>query len=450
MSAAPYTKGLNPHSKLEILSGDRLESWKEIAAYLNRSERTVRRWEEREGLPVHRLQHNKRGSVYASRNELDQWRGSRRQVIEASPTESRSRDGLLRSPWLWTGVALVLAVGVAATALRPPRPAEPTKRPPHPNALRAAKKAVEFSWNPRRTQILTGIHDYQEAIRFDPRFGRAWIGLATAHVTLAQLGEVRSSEVIPQAKLEAETALKLSATLTGAWPVLGRISHSYEWNHVEAERQFRKGLESRTKDGIAESWFAEYLLNMRRFDEAKQEATRSQDFAPIWLGSTMVAANVHLFSGHPDLAMAEYARVLGIEPEHGLANHFLGRAYLAAGQHEKAIAQLRKSNEILGKVPMSIADLGYALGVARKREEAEKMLSELTHRREHGYYPAFAIAQIYMGLGNTDTALDWLERAIEERNVGYHLPSVEPIYDPLRSNPRFQGLLRRMNLLPAE
>ena len=116
---------------------------------------------------------------------------------------------------------------------------------------------------------------------------------------------------------------------------------------------------------------------------------------PRWLEPIVVAGNVHAFTGHVDLAIAEYQRALAIEPTFGLANHFLGRAYLAKGDHGRAIQQLRKSNELLGR---------------------------------------------------HDEALDWIERAADERQVGYYMPSVDPIYDSIRSLPRFLALLRRMNL----
>jgi hypothetical protein len=108
---------------------------------------------------------------------------------------------------------------------------------------------------------------------------------------------------------------------------------------------------------------------------------------------------------------------------------------------------LLSSYAILGVVPFSFAALGHGLAIAGRREEAERMLSDCLRRRTDRYYPAFAIAEIHAGLGNVDAALDWLERASDERHLGYYLPSVDPVYDPIRSHPRFTALLKRMNLL---
>jgi hypothetical protein len=111
-----------------------------------------------------------------------------------------------------------------------------------------------------------------------------------------------------------------------------------------------------------------------------------------------------------------------------------------------ALEHLRKSNELIGSVPFTLGDLGYALAVSGQRDEAQRMMQDLLGRRDKDYYPAFPIAQIEMGLGDTDAALDWLERAVGERHTGFYLPSVDPIWDAARSLPRFKALMAKMNL----
>src|SRR6202035_561244 len=199
------------------------------------------------------------------------------------------------------------------------------------------------------------------------------------------------------------------------------------------------------REAVAASWFAEFLLDMRRYDEALVYAKKAQDNAPRSLEPLTVAGNIHAFSGNPDLAIPEFQRALEIEPNYGLANHFLGRAYLAKGQTARAIQQLRRSNELLGGVPFSMGDLGYALAAGGQRAEAERMLAEMNRRRQAGYYPAFAIAEVELGLGHIEAALDWLEHAAEERHMGYYQPSADPIYEPLRTIPRFLALMQRMH-----
>jgi tetratricopeptide (TPR) repeat protein len=425
---------------------DRLESWKEIAAYLNRSERTVRRWEAHEGLPVHRLQHDKRGSVYAYAPELDAWRDSRQQLVFATPSDVPAPvESARRRVWRWVAWLAFPVAGLLTGMVLLGGGTSSTPLSPNPEALRAFKQG-EYSGNAGRIQVASGIRNYEEAIRLDPMFADAWSALAYAHIAQTFFDEAPTSETLVRARREAQRAAQLQPSALMPGPALAAISHYLDWDHAAAEQQFRKSIALAPGLAVAHSWFAEFLLDLRRFDEAAVSARRAQEAAPRWLEPIVVAANIHLLTGHVDLAIAEYQRALAIEPAFGLANHFLGRAFLAKGNHDRAIQQLRKSNELLGEVPFSIADLGYALAATGFRAEAERMLADIMEKRARGFYPALPVAAIHMGLGQHDTALEWMERAAEERLVGYYMPSVDPIYSPVRSHPRFQALLARMNL----
>jgi tetratricopeptide (TPR) repeat protein len=425
---------------------DRLESWKEIAAYLNRSERTVRRWEAHEGLPVHRLQHDKRGSVYAYARELDAWRESRRQLVSTRPSDvTTPAPSARRRVWRWVAWLAFPVAGLLTGIVLLGRGAPSAPYSPSPEALRAFKQGA-FSGNAGRIQVASGIRNFEEAIRLDAMFADAWSALAYAHIAQTFFDEAPTTETLVRARREAQRAGRLRPSALMPGPALAAISHYLDWDHAAAEQQFRKSIALSPDLAVAHSWFAEFLLDLRRFDEAAVSARQAQETSPRWLEPIVVSGNIHLFTGHVDLAIAEYERALATEPAFGLANHFLGRAFLAKGNHGRAIQQLRKSNELLGAVPFSIGDLGYALAASGRRAEAERMLADIMAKRRHQSYPALPIATIYMGLGQPDLALEWLERAAEERLVGYYMPSVDPIYDPVRSHPRFRALLSRMNL----
>lgn len=430
---------------------DRLESWKEIAAFLSRSERTVRRWEEKEELPVHRLAHDKRGSVYGYTWELDAWRESRRQLVDAEPADTVSEDGVpaparsRRTVAIAFRVALlaIVAGGVWVWAGRT-NPA-PTAHVPDPEAVRLVRLAA-FAGNAGRTQIETAIRYYEEAIRRDPSYADAWSSVAVAHFVRAWFGEVSVAEATAQARKEAEQAIRLDASLAQPWRLLGLIGHFVDWNHSLAETQFRKAMELNPRDAVTYSWFADTLTSQRRFDEAREYYKRATDIAPRWLEPLAFSGNTHWFQGNPDLAIAEQTRVLESEPSFGFANHYLGRALVAKGVYAKGLGYLRKSNELLGSVPFSLGDLGYSLAVAGERAEAVKMRDDLIARRSKSHYPAFPIAAIEAGLGNVDGALDWLERATDERSLGFYLPSVDPSFDTLRMHPRFKAVMARVRL----
>ena len=268
----------------------------------------------------------------------------------AEPQPVVEPGGLRR--WWWIAAAALL-IGASAGAyriLRPPR-AGPGYTS-NPEALRAYQKA-QYGANPGRAQIQAGIKYFQEAIRLDPGFAAAWSGLATAHISLTWFGDAPARETLGQAKIEAAKALALGGSFSSPWRNLALTSHYLDWDQGVAESRFRKSMELSPQDRVAPSWFAEFLLDMGRFDEALQYAKRAEDNDPRWLEPITVTGNIHAFAGHLELAIAEYRRALEIEPGHGLSNHFLGRAYVCQGQFAKAIEQLRRSNDLLGDVPFS-------------------------------------------------------------------------------------------------
>jgi len=436
---------VQPERKVEALpTPDRLDSWKEIAAYLNRSERTVRRWEDNEELPVHRLQHDKRGSVYAYTRELDTWRVSRRVVVEATADEPPSRR--IRPVWWVAGILAIVTAAVVVGMQARAANAELAERGTSNDEAWQALQRAAFGANAGRVQIETGIRYYRQATELDPKFARAWGGLATAHMALTWFGERPPSDTMNEARRYAEEARRLNPSLGSAWRVLGNVSHFFDWNHKLAEAQLRRSIELNPQDATALSWYGDFLVDMRRFDEARVSYTRAIHTSPRWLEPAIAISNIHTFTGQPTQAIVEEERTLETEPNYGLGLHFLGRAYLASRDWPKAIERLRKSNEIIGSVPFTLGGLGYALAVSGQRDEAQRIMQDLISRREKGYYPAFPIAQIELGLGHTDAALDWLERAVGERHTGFYFPSVDPIYDSVRSLSRFRALMARMNI----
>jgi tetratricopeptide (TPR) repeat protein len=441
---------MQPERKVQPLPApDRLDSWKEIAAYLNRSERTVRRWEDNEELPVHRLHHDKRGSVYAYTRELDAWRASRRLPEDSSDALSESRSG---RRWVWTAGVVVVAVVAAAVIVgmraRGVNATTAGRGTANDEAWRLVQRA-NFGGNAGRVQIETGIRYYRQATEIDPKFAGAWGGLATGHVALTLFGERPPSDTMNEARRYAEEARRLDPSLSSGWRVLAMVSHMIDWNHQQAEREFRRAIELNPKDAVALSWYGDFLTDMRRFDDARIAYKRALEVSPRWLEPAIFSANLHTYIGQPALAILEQRRTLESEPNYGLGVHYLGRSYLASRDFPMAIATLRRSNELLGSVPFTLGDLGFALAVGGQRDEAVRLRDELIGRRSKGYYPAFPIALIEMGLGNTKAALDQLEFAVGERHTGFYPPSVEPIWNAVRGTVRFRALMKQMNLPEA-
>jgi tetratricopeptide (TPR) repeat protein len=431
------------------LAGDRLDSWKEIASYLKRTERTVRRWEKLEGLPVHRLQHDKRGTVYAYPRELDGWFESRRLTAagpasETSNAAGQSGSAALVSKLHWRSWSAALAAASIATIVGVGTIS--WTRHPANAAMPVVTRDVKYAHfgSPGRVEVLSSIKYSEEAIRLDPKYAPAWGQLGVAHIALAWFGEAPPRETMRLAQTEAREALRLNPALADGWRTLGYASHYLDWDQKAAETEFRRAIELEPRYQGALFWYSEFLLDLGRFDEALTYSRRAQEVAPRGLMPIVGTGNAYLMNGHVELAIPEYERALELDPHFGVAVHFKGLAHLAQGRHAQALEELRSANELLGGVPVTIGSLGYALGITGKRQEAEEMLADLLRKRERGYYPAFPIAQIQLGLGRTDAALDWLERAADERHVGYYFPLVDPIYDGVRTYPRFAQLMARI------
>jgi tetratricopeptide (TPR) repeat protein len=249
-----------------------------------------------------------------------------------------------------------------------------------------------------------------------------------------------------EARRAAQEAVRLDSSQSSAWRTLAWVSHYLDWDHPTAEREFQRAIALDPEEPRALEWYTGFLIDLGRFDEALSFTRRAQNAAPRWQMPVATNGYIYYVTGHLDLAVAQYEQALKWDPNFGVAVQQLGRVYLAQGHHALAIEQLRRANQLMGDVPFAVADLGYALGVSGLRSEAQKMRSDLIARRKQGFYPAFVLAEIELGLGDADAALEWLERARDEGNVGWNAPSADPFYDPVRTHPRFVRLLQSMHL----
>jgi serine/threonine-protein kinase len=427
---------------------DRLDSWKAIAAYLRRTERTARRWEQIERLPVHRLQHQERSSVYAFKGELDAWlaaRGAHATTINDERQSSRRRRSAL---FAVAAAGLLVAAGAIAywsTRERSTEVAEASQLSRDPEATRHLLRGIGFSRNPGRSQIESAIAEFRAAIERDPDFGLAHGALAITRVASTFFGEDHPKKTMALARESARNALALDAQF-GSHMALAGVSHWHDFDHAAAERHFLAAIAAAPGEAAARSWYSEYLIEMHRFEEAVAANRAASEIEPGWLEIDLVRGNILLFQQRPEEAIPIYVDALKREPSYGLAHYFLGHAYLATGRDNEAITEFELANQAMGEVPFSMAALGFARARAGNRAAAEQMLRDFQRTRDAGYYPAFAFAMVHAGLGNHEQALEWLERAADERLVGYYLPSVEPMWSDLRGDARFHRLLSRLRL----
>ncbi|HUL16488.1 MAG TPA: tetratricopeptide repeat protein [Terriglobales bacterium] len=577
---------------------DRLESWKEIAAYLSRDVTTVQRWEKREGMPVHRHVHDKRGSVYALGSELDAWQQSRRAALDVIEKESETgaaddsvqEVGKPESVRRWRllslagiGIAAVIAVALFVRRPRPESTTTPKIRSlavlPLKNLsgdpsqeyladgmtealigrlagikdLRVISRTSVMRFkNPQQTvpqiskmldvdaivegsvlrdgnrirvtaQLIRGATDehfwsetydrdlqdvltlesdvaqsiaekvevtvtgeeherlsatrsvapevyesylkgrfaldkskskeeieesmvyFEDAIKKDPTFAPAYVGLASAYDDLGTVligappEEMRSKEVHA-----AQKALELDPNLAEAHVLLADVLQE-QWHWGDAEAEYKRALALNPNDADAYGGLASWLLCQGRTDEALAWAERGRELDPLAVSGTEIGWI--LFQAHRyDQAVHELRTVLAVRPDDIEALWDLGFALIADDKPEEAIPVLEKVVSASHRSPGAAAVLIRAYAHAGRRNDALRLLAELKNLKKASYVPAGAFVNAYLGLGDNEQAFAWLEQAYKEQSNILQYLKVHPFFDPIRGDPRFKDLVRRVGL----
>ena len=579
----------------------RLDSWKEIAAYLNRDVTTVQRWEKREAMPVHRHVHDKRGSVYALTDELDGWIQRRRLPVDEPeekpeaemppptqvvPSDLSTMAAPKTRPWFALAIIICICLAAAgtwlvfrhrATATVEPRirslavlPLQNLSGDPaqeyladgitealigrlasihdlrvisHTSVIRfknpqisvpeiartlgvdavvegsviregdrirvtaqlirgatdthfwsetydrelrdalnleselaqSIAQKVEVTVTGEEQQRLSSVRPvapevyesylkggfalgqrskvganqsipyFEDALKRDPTFAPAYVGLAQAYTNLGTiLSGVSPEATRPKVIGFARKALALDPNLVEAHVALAFVLQE-EWQWTEAETEYRRALELNPNNAEAYQWFALWLVCQGRTDEAVASIQRARALDPIGVSGGSVAWI--LFQAHRyDDAIRESKSALAIQPDNAGDLTGLGFALIANNQPVDAIPGLEKAVSLSGS-PAAIGILIRAYAHAGRRDDALRLLAELKRRRKAGYIPAGAFVNAYLGLGDNEQAFYWLEQAYKEQSNILQFLKTHPYFDPIRSDPRFGDLVRRVGLL---
>jgi TolB-like protein/Tfp pilus assembly protein PilF len=573
----------------------RLDSWKEIAVYLNRDVTTVQRWEKREGMPVHRHLHDKRGSVYALTEELDDWIQSRRSPVDepevsadaeippAAPSARGAVPERNSRQWIALAVVLCLCIPAAWFVLRQPSVApEPRIRSlavlplrnlsgdpaqeyladgltealigrlaniqdlhviSHTSVIRfknpqlsipeiartlgvdaVVEGSVEREGDHIRVtaQLIRGATDqhfwsetydremrdaltlesdlaqsiaekvevtvtgnehqrlssarpvapevyesylkgrfvleqgnragtdqsipyFEDALKRDPTFAPAYLGLATAYTNLGTVFSGVSPEATrPKVVGFARKALALDPDLVEAHVALAFVLEE-EWHWAEAETEYRRALELNPNNAQAHAWFALWLVCQGRADEAVASVEHARALDPAGVSGSSVAWI--LFQAHRyDESIRESNSALAIQPDNASILAGLGFALIANNKPADAIPVLEKAVSLSPGSPAAIGILIRAYAHAGRRSDAMRLLADLKRRRKAGYIPAGAFVNAYLGLGDNEQAFYWLEQAYKEQSNILQFLKSHPYFDPIRGDPRFADLVRRVGL----
>jgi TolB-like protein/Tfp pilus assembly protein PilF len=538
---------------------DRLDSWKEIAAFLRRDVRTVQRWEKKESLPVHRHQHEKLGSVYAFRGELTQWFNTRLpaaagqpktadkiklailpfQDLAAGEEKTYFADGLTEEMAtqvmrLQPGELAVIArstaehydasaqslqklkrdLGVdyvlegkvrrsgnrvritarlsevqdqtqmwAETYERDLRDVLSVQAEIAEAIAREINVALNFAERTRLSGLQHGRHvdpeaydaylqgryhlhamsaaeirksvaDFERAVKLGPEFAPAHAGLASAWalLSIAPFDAVPPNEAMPKAEAAAQRALELDEGLAEAHAALALVNHHYRWNWQGAETEYRRAIELNPNYAAAHYWYSWMLLALGRREQAFREIEETQRIVEETDPHRLVAvhatrAQAYYFGREFQRAVDECEKALQLDPNHFMPHYILGRTYRRLGEGKKAVAELKAARECADDAPLVDAVLGLAYAVGGQMGDAQKMLESFKTATKKRYIPPTYFGMLFAGLGDKDQAFKWLEKAFSERADGLTWLSVEPMLDPLRDDPRFHNLVRRVGLV---
>jgi TolB-like protein/DNA-binding winged helix-turn-helix (wHTH) protein/Flp pilus assembly protein TadD len=294
-----------------------------------------------------------------------------------------------------------------------------------------------------------GIEYFQQAVAKDPTYALAYSGLADCFSSLADFGVVPAKEGYLRAKDAALKALELDDTLAEAHSSLALIKSSYDWDWSGADKEIRRAIELNPSYADAHRLHAEVLWQTGRLNEAIAETKRNLELDPISLGNNVDLGVEYFLARQYDQVISQERKVLELDPNYIEAYYLRGIAYLKKSMLEEGKADLEKELAIAPASEVALTGVGYGYAVTGRRAEAHRVLDKLNELSKHQYVSPIWRVKIYAGLEEKDKAFEWLEKAYEDHSivsVGYI--KTNPMFDPLRSDPRFADLLRRTNLQP--
>jgi len=305
-----------------------------------------------------------------------------------------------------------------------------------------------FLWNKRTAQELQkAIECFQQTIERDPGFARALAGVADCYATQAIYGVRAPEHVIPLAKEAARKALTIDAGLAEAHTSLGCVRAVYDWDWQGAEKDFRRAIAINPRYSTAHQWYAaNCLLPLGRFEEARTELQFACELDPFSLVIHTTVGLQFLLERRGDQAIKTLQKVLALDENFGMAHYFLGQAYLEQARQAEAVNELQRAVDLTASSSEAVAMLGCAHASAGNRAKALQLLAQLNHRCRTSYVSPVLLAQLLLACGETEQAVEFLQRARQTRASDLIWIKVRPVFEALRYEPRFGQICKEMRL----
>ncbi|MBI3470185.1 MAG: tetratricopeptide repeat protein [Candidatus Solibacter usitatus] len=289
------------------------------------------------------------------------------------------------------------------------------------------------------------IQYFEQALALEPRYAPALAGLAVAYQTLNRVDGMPPAEAISKGRDAAKKALEIDEGLGAAHAALAVIS-GHDLDYSSARKEFQRAIELDPNDAATRQAYAFYLARTGRTDESRPQMRRCLELDPLSPSRSTAMARICIEWHEFDNAAAQCRKVLERDPRNSSAYSIMGSAFSAQKRFPEAVAAYEKACALSGRAPGSLGGLGYTLGMMGEKSAAEKILRELEEKSKQRYVSPIYFAMVHMGLGQKDQAIEWLERTYQVRSHWLMTIPVDYQFDALHSEPRFQALLKKMNL----
>jgi len=447
----------------------RLDSWKEIAAFFRRDQRTVKRWEKERALPVHRIPGSGRSGVYAYPHELRHWLEQDGTLAAEIPNGPRAATAALASPAapaaelahprrpvlflvLLLGAAGVLWVAAAARQLTLARSTPTALRGADPELARGYL-ACRYAWSKRTAeQLRDSVDCFTQLLVRDPGFAPAYAGLADSYNLLREYSLMPDGEAFPRAITAARKAVELDPASSLGHRALAFAAFHWSFDVPTAEREFRTALALDPQDAEAHHWLATALMLLARNSEAVAEIGRAQELEPT--SSSIVADRALILhhAGRGEEAMAALNRLTRTEPELVSPHRYLQQIHFGRAEYRAALVEARRVAELLHDPEgMGAADEEMrVLQAGGPSALLEAMRARRLARYERGPGGVYPLAQVEALLGEREVALAHLEEACAGHEPAAMTMRIDPTLGLLHRDPQFRKLLMRLGLPSVE
>ena len=304
-----------------------------------------------------------------------------------------------------------------------------------------------YYWNRRgRDTLEQAVACFEQAVGKDPRYALAWAGMADSFAVYGAYNVLSPKRALPKARDAAFKALAIDSSLDEAHACLGVVRGHLDFDWVGGEHELRRALEVNPNSATAHNMFTMLLSPLGRADEAIAHGRRALELEPLSLGGHMALGVSLACAERHDEAIRVYRQAIELDPSFVMPRRWLAFAYEQKEMHEEAWSVLQEAQSLFPANPAVIGAMGHLCAIAGRREDAIRLLNDLEEQEKTRYIAPVDLALIYLELGQVDQALEWLEKARDDRSFWFLFCIGSALFEKVRSDPRFEDLLRRMHL----